>query len=112
MPKPNQIDIVTERVATAFPTFGGGKTSNWNPIANALVDKPPQFAAGVHVRTVVEFVVKETKSPTPAKLKRELAKMAKCLQLVWVKSAGHRKLTFRETNRVRAAMLMAQKLAK
>jgi len=43
--------------ATAnFRSFGMGQTSN-NPIAMAMQDKPPQFAAGVDVREVVDHIV-------------------------------------------------------
>lgn len=53
------IEEITQAIAQRFPSFGGNKTNNWNPIAAALADKPPQFAAGVDIETVVEFVVNE-----------------------------------------------------
>lgn len=49
-------DQIVEILAIIFPSFGGGKTSEWNPIANALADRPPQFAAGVDIATVVAAV--------------------------------------------------------
>lgn len=51
------LDYIVQRVASQTRTFGGGRTSEWNPIANALSDKPPQFAAGVDVATVVCLVL-------------------------------------------------------
>ena len=55
--QPETIDDVVALTSVKFPTFGGGKVSSWgNPIAHALKDEPPQFAAGVDVREVVEFI--------------------------------------------------------
>lgn len=54
------IDDVASKVATQFPTFGGGRGSDWNPIAEALKDRSPSFAAGVDVRSVVVFVIGES----------------------------------------------------
>jgi len=51
------IKEITRRTAAQFRSFGGGKTSQWNPIAIALADKPPQFAAGVDIEEVVRFVL-------------------------------------------------------
>lgn len=51
------IDEITKAVAENFRSFGGGKTSSYNPIANALSGQPPQFAAGVDIRQVVRFVL-------------------------------------------------------
>ena len=50
---------ITTKVANQFPSFGGGRGSEWNPIAEMLKNKPAQFAAGVDVRAVVEAVIKE-----------------------------------------------------
>jgi hypothetical protein len=50
-------DELVDLVAKSFPTFGGGRGSEWNPIAEALKDREPSFAAGVDVRAVVEFVL-------------------------------------------------------
>lgn len=43
---------------------------------------------------------------------RQLNEIAACLALAWERAANHTKLTFEETNRVRAAMVQAQKIAK
>jgi hypothetical protein len=48
-------DIVAA-VANAFPSFGGGKGSEWNPVAAALKNDAPQFAAGVDIGQVVTFI--------------------------------------------------------
>lgn len=56
---PKQKQILIQKIGQNFRTFGGGRTSNWNPIANALADKPYQFAAGVDVKEVVDFILKE-----------------------------------------------------
>lgn len=51
-------DEIVKAVAASFPSFGGGKGSNgWNPIADALKDKPAQFAAGADIKAVVNFVL-------------------------------------------------------
>lgn len=50
-------DDIVKAVAESFPSFGGGKTSFYNPIANATADKPPMFAAGVDIKAVVNFVL-------------------------------------------------------
>lgn len=55
----DRTDGITALVAVKFRTFGGGRGSQWNPIAEALKDHEPEFAAGVSVREVVEFVLKE-----------------------------------------------------
>jgi len=51
-------DCIALYVASKTRTFGGGDrdTIEWNPIAAALEDAPLQFAAGVHVRDVVDLV--------------------------------------------------------
>ena len=41
-------------VARAFPSFGGGRTSDSNPVAMALKDKPPMFVAGQDISEVVK----------------------------------------------------------
>ena len=45
------------RVAANFRTFGGGRGSQFNPIADALKDQKPTFAAGVDVEEVVRFIL-------------------------------------------------------
>ncbi len=43
-----------------FRTFGGGdRNTHNNPMAVALKDEPLQFAAGVDVKEVVEFILNE-----------------------------------------------------
>lgn len=44
-------------------------------------------------------------------MNEQLKEIAECLALAWQKAANHELLTFEETNRVRAAMEAAQKLA-
>jgi len=53
------IDAITARVGRSFLTFGGGQTSEFNPIVTMLAEQPFQFAAGVSVRDVVIAVLKE-----------------------------------------------------
>lgn len=53
------IEELVPVVAKNFRTFGGGKGSSFNPLAEALKDKAPQFAAGVDVKEVVAFIVNE-----------------------------------------------------
>lgn len=49
-------EIVT-KVCEKTRTFGCGRTSQYNPIANTLKDREPLFAAGVDVREVVDLVI-------------------------------------------------------
>lgn len=57
--KEDEINQIVADVAAEFRCFGRGSSPvvEGNPIAAALVDHEPQFAAGVDVREVVEFVV-------------------------------------------------------
>jgi hypothetical protein len=48
---------LTSWVSNNFHSFGGGQTSDWNPIVNATTNKPPMFAAGVDICEVVDFIV-------------------------------------------------------
>lgn len=48
---------LVELIQGRFRTFGGGRLSTTNPLANALADEPANFAAGVDVRQVVDFVL-------------------------------------------------------
>lgn len=57
----SKIDKIVSEVADSFRCFGGGKANEFNPISIALAEKPPMFAAGVDVRSVVEFVLREAK---------------------------------------------------
>ncbi len=52
---------LVKKVSANFPSFGGGMGSQWNPLAEALKDVEPQFAAGVDISQVVEFIIKELK---------------------------------------------------
>ncbi len=44
-------------VAASFRSFGGGKTVPGNPIAHALQNRPPQFAASVDIEDVGRFIL-------------------------------------------------------
>lgn len=57
----SQVVNLVDKVGKTFPTFGGGQTSNYNPLVNALKDQEYQFAAGVRVKNVLAFVLKELK---------------------------------------------------
>ncbi len=49
---------IVEEVCTNFRVFGGGAIRSFNnPIAHALKDSKPVFAAGVDVEDVVRFVM-------------------------------------------------------
>lgn len=50
---------ITAKVGANFSTFGGGRGSQYNPLAEMLKDKPLLFAAGVPVEDVVRFVIAE-----------------------------------------------------
>lgn len=52
-------EIITAKIGDRFRTFGGGKDSDFNPITKALKDSPMQFAAGVSVSEVVNFIAFE-----------------------------------------------------
>lgn len=55
---PETTDDLILLVAANFRSFGGGHVTRGNPLSHALQDAPPQFAAGVDIREVVEFVLK------------------------------------------------------
>lgn len=58
--KEQTINYIVAAVAANFRSFGGGQEPAWgNPLAHALRDKPAQFAAGVDIKEVVEFIIKE-----------------------------------------------------
>lgn len=65
---------VTTDVASCFPSFGGGKDGGgYNPLADALKDKNPMFAAGVDIRAVVAFIaLKSNESKRDARVCRVL----------------------------------------
>jgi hypothetical protein len=54
------IDKLTQMTGQRFRSFGGGQKSNWNPVVNALKDKPLQFAAGVDIKEVVAFILDQS----------------------------------------------------
>ncbi len=51
-----QTNCLVKLVGEKFRSFGGGQTSNYNPLVNALSDRPLCFAAGVDIKEVVEFI--------------------------------------------------------
>lgn len=55
----SKLSNLITNVGITFPTFGGGQTSNYNSLVNALKDQEYQFAAGVRVKDVLAFVLKE-----------------------------------------------------
>lgn len=49
---------IVGKVVKRFHCFGSGSSPTMgNPIAEAMVGRPPQFAAGVDVREVVNYVL-------------------------------------------------------
>lgn len=50
-------DTIVKEVQNNFRTFGGGKSSDWNPVAAALSERNLCFAAGVDVKEVVDFII-------------------------------------------------------
>ncbi|KKL02318.1 hypothetical protein LCGC14_2626570 [marine sediment metagenome] len=54
-------DDLVEAIGQRFRTFGGGNITEGNPISVALKDRPLQFAAGVDVRDVTDFVLEYVK---------------------------------------------------
>jgi hypothetical protein len=53
------VRTIVAEIGVRFPTFGGGISHPGNPIADALKDRPLQFAAGVDVEQVVRFILDE-----------------------------------------------------
>lgn len=53
----NKVQELVREVAKNFRSLGGGKGSKFNPVAEALKEQPPQFAAGVDIEAVVRFVL-------------------------------------------------------
>jgi len=53
----DQVQEIVAMVATRFRTFGGGAVVEGNPIAAALKNAAPQFAAGIDVEEVVRAVL-------------------------------------------------------
>ena len=54
---------ITKEAAETFTSFGGGQDSDCDPIARALKDSPPMFAAGVDISAVVRLVLQMAKEP-------------------------------------------------
>ena len=59
------ISVITNLVTAKFRSFGGSQGSTTNPIAAALCENPPMFAAGVDIKDVVRFVAEQLESPCP-----------------------------------------------
>lgn len=62
-----QEDRIVAEIGNCFQTFGGGRTITdaiGNPLSEALRSRPPMFALGVDVRSVVQFIGKAMKKPT------------------------------------------------
>ena len=68
---PETVDDIVAIIAHTHRTFGGGRGSSNNPIAEALKNNPPQFAAGVDVKAVVLDVLALAKQ-LPKKTKVEV----------------------------------------
>ena len=60
-----KVDKITQIIGRKFCSFGGGRGSNFNPLAEALKDEPLQFAAGVDIKSVVKSVLSEAKKKGP-----------------------------------------------
>ena len=54
---PETAQDITTIITHEFRTFGGGQSDTSNPIAMALADSKPTFAAGVDVEQVVNRVL-------------------------------------------------------
>jgi pilus assembly protein TadC len=59
---------IVQTIGERFRTFGGGRGSEFNPLAQALKDQRLQFAAGVDVEDVVATVAAAER----ARIRREL----------------------------------------
>ena len=53
-------DTLVSELAKTFPSFGGGKVNDSNPLSIWMKDKPPMFAAGVDIEQVVRFILEKT----------------------------------------------------
>ena len=53
------VPYLIERVRRNFRSFGGGDATPNNPLAHAIKDHKPQFAAGVDIEDVVLFILNE-----------------------------------------------------
>lgn len=59
MAKKKDVQIIMEKIQKKFRTFGAGRGSDINPLAEMLKDCPLQFALGVDAESVVRFVIRE-----------------------------------------------------
>jgi hypothetical protein len=66
VPDAGLVERITEEIARNFSTFGGGRKPDSNPLTHWLRDKPLQFALGVDVAAVVEFVLARALSGEPS----------------------------------------------
>lgn len=67
------VSKIVNEVCNHFRVFGGGEVvpANHNPIAHALKDEKPMFAAGVDVENVVRFVLEQQNTKTPPQTQTE-----------------------------------------
>lgn len=54
---PENIEDIVAIICHEFPSFGGGRASDNNPISMALKDESAVFAAGVDIKKVVKRVL-------------------------------------------------------
>lgn len=54
-----KVDEITQIIGRKFLSFGGGRGSQFNPMAEALKDEELQFATGVDIKSVVQEILKE-----------------------------------------------------
>lgn len=57
-----EVTEIVNAIVKNFRCFGGGQGTAGNPIAHALKDRPPVFAAGVDVEDVVRFVIQQVEA--------------------------------------------------
>lgn len=55
--KETRVQKIVRIAAQRFPSFGGGKAREGNPLSLVLKNEPPAFAAGVSIEQVVRFVL-------------------------------------------------------
>ena len=53
------VEQLARKIQEKYRTFGGGKLIPGNPIAHALKDASPQFAAGVDIEDVITTIIEE-----------------------------------------------------
>lgn len=54
---------ITKEAASIFPSFGGGKADNTNPISVGVKDAPAMFALGVDISAMVRLTLQIAKYP-------------------------------------------------